>query len=87
MGSNKETLGCECKAAPKEVGTAGTYEKSRQGGRNIGRVKNQTSFVVIVAVAVVFQRCRLPRAAEMPAVSERCHDDMGRAHLFFQTLL
>jgi hypothetical protein len=43
-------MGCECKAAPKGVGTAGTYEKSRQGGRNIGRVKNQTSFVVIVAV-------------------------------------
>ncbi len=32
------------------------------------------------------ERCRLLRAAEMPAVSERCHD-MGRAHLLFQTLL
>jgi hypothetical protein len=53
VGSNKETLGCECKAAPKGVGTTGTYEKSRQWGRNIGRVKNQTSFVVIVAVVVL----------------------------------
>jgi len=43
VGSNKEMMGCECKAAPKGVGTAGTYEKSRQGGRNIGRVKNETS--------------------------------------------
>lgn len=52
MGSNKEIMGCGCKAAPKGVGTTGTYEKSRQGGRNIGRVKNQTSFVVIVAVVL-----------------------------------
>jgi hypothetical protein len=77
-------MGCECRAAPKGVGTASTYEKSRQGGRNIGRVKTQTSFVVFVAVGV--ERCCLLRAAEMPAVSERCHD-MGRAHLLFQTLL